>query len=154
MMEVFKGQCQCAEVSYEVHGFVATAFVCHCADCQKQSASAFGMALWIAEPKLLKLNGAFKQWTRVTPSGKQLECTSCAVCGSRLFHKAAGQNAILSIKPGTLLDTKFVQPVAHIWTKSKQPWVMIPDGVLQYEENPESYEPLFEKWRQLKSLMV
>lgn len=147
MLDRFEGQCQCGEVTYEVHGIAATAFACHCTDCQKQSASAFGMALWVLNSNLVKLDGETKLWTRTMPSGKQMECTSCSNCGSRLFHKVLGQSQILSIKVGSLVRAREVQPVAHIWTSSKQDWVTIPSDVLQYQKNPESYEPLFERWK-------
>jgi hypothetical protein len=40
------------------------------------------------------------------------------------------------IKPGTLNDPSAFRPVAHIWTRSKQPWVQIPDGMLHFEKGP------------------
>jgi hypothetical protein len=81
------------------------------------------------------------------PSGKQMECMSCVTCGSRLFHKVLGQNQILSLKVGSLIRAREIQPVAHIWTSSKQNWVTISSDLLQYEKNPESYEPLFDRWK-------
>ena len=44
MREVFEGRCQCGAATYRVKGTVITLFVCHCTECQRQSASAFGMA--------------------------------------------------------------------------------------------------------------
>lgn len=48
----FTGQCQCGHVRYTVQGEAATLFVCHCTECQRQSASAYGMALWIKQPSV------------------------------------------------------------------------------------------------------
>jgi hypothetical protein len=54
--------------------------------------------------------------------------------------------APLSIKPGSLNNTRNLRPVAHIWTASKQPWVVLDDAVLQYPGNPPDYAPLVQAW--------
>ncbi|AZP12157.1 GFA family protein [Undibacterium parvum] len=145
MLESLEGQCQCGKVHYRVQGVCATVFVCHCLECQRQSASAFGMALWVNDAKVLLLSGELNQWLRATPSGQQMLCRFCHTCGTRLFHQIKGQNQ-LSIKPGTLNDSRQLKPVAHIWTSSKQDWVKIPENTLQYPENPPTFDALFMAW--------
>jgi hypothetical protein len=39
------GGCQCGAVQHESFSEPLALFVCHCAECRKQSASAFGMSL-------------------------------------------------------------------------------------------------------------
>jgi hypothetical protein len=41
-----------------------------------------------------------------------------------------------NVKPGTLDDTSWLTPTLHVWTGSKQPWVVIPKGVARFEANP------------------
>lgn len=123
-----------------------TLFACHCTECQRQSGSAFGMALWIKEPKVELLTGQPKEWIRNMPSGRQMSCQFCPDCGTRLFHSTVGQTQILSIKPGTLSDTSRLKPVGHIWVDSKQPWFEIDVQALQYEGNPETFEDLLCVW--------
>ncbi|MBT0570039.1 GFA family protein [Curvibacter sp. CHRR-16] len=144
----FTGQCQCGHVHYSVQGEAATLFVCHCTECQRQSVSAFGMALWIKHPSVQLHTGAVQEWVRVTPSGRQMACRFCPVCGTRLFHQLLGQTEFMSIKPGTLSETSTLQPVAHVWTASKQGWVEIPPQALQYEGNPPAMGVLLEAWQQ------
>ena len=144
-MSAFTGQCQCGAVRYSLTGKAVTAFVCHCTDCQRQSGSAFGMAAWLEDAELDLQRGELKEWIRHTPSGKQMACRFCADCGSRLFHQVLGSR-YLSVKPGSLDDPAQFQPVAHIWVGSKQPWVEIPAGVLQFEGNPSGMEPLMQAW--------
>lgn len=145
MPENLAGQCQCGKVHYRVQGQSVALFVCHCLECQRQSASAFGMALWVNDAKVQLLSGELNQWVRTTPLGQQMLCRFCHTCGTRLFHQIKGKNQI-SIKPGTLYATKQLQPVAHIWTKSKQDWVSIPEHLLQYPENPPAFDALFAAW--------
>ena len=146
MGEVFEGRCQCGEVKYRVAGTAATLFACHCTECQRQSASAFGMALWIRHGQVALLGGQLKEWTRVMPSGRSMVCSFCPTCGTRLFHQVLGQSAYLSIKPGTLDNPGAFTPVGHIWTASKLPWVAIPPGSLQYVGNPPDFDELLAAW--------
>lgn len=145
-MEVFEGQCQCGAVHYRVQGSAQTVFACHCSECQRQSASAFGMALWVKDAQELLSGPPLREWRRTTPSGKTMVGRFCSVCGTRLFHQVALPGAPLSIKPGTLNDTRALRPVVHIWTASKQAWVQIPDNVLQYPGNPPDFAALVQAW--------
>jgi hypothetical protein len=43
---------------------------------------------------------------------------------------------MVSVKPGTLDDTSWLRPAVHLWTASKQPWVVIPEGVERYQTQP------------------
>jgi hypothetical protein len=146
MKEVFEGHCQCGSVAYRVTGHTATLFACHCTECQRQSSSAFGMALWVKEPSVELISGQVKEWIRTMPSGREMSCQFCPECGTRIFHKAVGQTQLLSIKPGTLLNTSNLKPVGHIWVDSKQKWFEIEEDTLQFGGNPESYDDLICAW--------
>ncbi len=146
MIDAFEGQCQCGEVAYRVVGTAVTLFACHCTECQRQSSSAFGMALWVRDADVQRLSGTLKEWIRVMPSGRRMACSFCPTCGTRLFHKMLGQSQLMSIKPGTLKDTTWLEPAGHIWMQSKQRWVHVEATTLQYTGNPESFEELFAAW--------
>jgi hypothetical protein len=150
MVEVYEGQCQCGAVAYRVTGESIALFACHCSECQKQSSSAFGMALWIRKSSVEVTADSLRSWTRHTPGGRQMVCQFCPVCGSRVFHQMVGQEEIISIKPGTLNDTKWLQPVGHIWTRSAQPWLELGKECLVYPENPATFEAMLEAWRAKK----
>jgi len=40
-----EGGCQCGKIRYRLTAEPQMLYICHCSDCQKQSASAFGMSL-------------------------------------------------------------------------------------------------------------
>lgn len=145
--EVFEGRCQCGETRYRVSGQVAALFVCHCTECQRQSASAFGMALWLGNYRKEVRGGALGAWIRSTPTGKALVCEFCTRCGTRLFHQMGGQSEMMSIKPGTLDTALDLEPVAHIWTSSARAWVQLPEGILSYPENPPAFDEIFAAWQ-------
>lgn len=144
--DVFEGQCQCGAIRYRVAGKVSTQFACHCTECQRQSGSAFGMALWIKRPVVDISGGTVKEWIRTMPSGKQMACQFCPDCGTRLFHKVVGQDQVLSIKPGTLTKPRELPPVGHIWLDSKQPWMVVNHNALQYAGNPDTMDDLCAAW--------
>ena len=146
MKKIFEGSCQCGAIAYRVTGVPVTLFACHCTECQRQSSSAFGMALWIKDPEVKLLSGQLKEWVREMPSGKKMSCQFCPNCGTRIFHKAVNQTQMLSIKPGTLNSTSSLMPVGHIWLNSKQKWLDISKESIQYEGNPDSFEELIAEW--------
>ena len=57
------------------------------------------------------------------------------------------------IRSGTLDDTKLVKPQAHVFTRSKLPWMTLSTNVPVFEEfygREEVYtEKSFEKWAEL-----
>lgn len=146
-MQQFEGSCQCGQVRYRVSGRVATLFACHCRDCQRQSASAFGMALWLRDAELTLLQGVTASWPRHTPSGHITDCQFCPQCGSRLFHQNRDTPQFLSIKPGSLDDTGWLRPAAHIWTQSAQPWLALPAEVPGWPQNPDDFAVLITAWQ-------
>jgi hypothetical protein len=153
MRTQFTGQCQCGEIRYHVTGTPVTLFACHCTECQRQSASAFGMALWIKGGTIQLLCGELRRWIRNTPSGKQMECSFCPTCGTRLFHQILGQNEYFSIKPGTLDDTGWLNPAGHIWTQLAQPWVHLDTNVLKYPGNAGDVSELMAAWQKLEECL-
>lgn len=148
MTELFEGGCQCGCCRYRIRGKSLSLFACHCHECQKQSGSAFGMALWIQPSEMTVLSGQLAAWTRETPTGQRMRCEFCPQCGTRLFHRQEARPDIVSIKPGTLDDTTSLAPVAHIWLDSAQGWSHVSGECLQYPGNPENFSALIARWDQ------
>ena len=137
------GGCQCGYIQYEIIGEPLTLYACHCADCQKQSSSAFGMSLWVRPEDFALLSGKLKTWITKGESGNEKICTFCGECGSRIYHQSNDASAALSIKAGTIKHTRQLKPLAHIWTKSAQPWfnqlldAAEPDTIICYQAEPD-----------------
>jgi len=91
------------------------------------------MSLVVAKRVFRLLAGELKTFTVVCDSGRTKECAFCPSCGTRLYHQ--GMDALMSIKPGTLDDTSWLEPDAHYWTKSKQPWVPIPAEACCFDDD-------------------
>ncbi len=133
----FSGGCQCGAVRYEIAAEKLAAYACHCRECQKQSASAFGLSVPVMLDSLT-VSGATMSWRRPTDSGSHTNCHFCTRCGSRLYHAGENRPGMVTIKGGSLDDAVDLEPVAHIWTRSKQDWMILPEGVPQWETQPQT----------------
>lgn len=131
------GGCQCGAVRYALSAPPATVYVCHCRDCRKQSASAFGISA-IVDPEALKLRrGRPEKWSRPTAGGSVMDCYFCGTCGTRLWHIARDDPEAVSIKGGSLDTPPDLAAADHIWTSRKLSGVLIPPGCRQYPEEPD-----------------
>ena len=128
-----EGGCHCGSVRYRLTGDPLGLAVCHCTECQRQSGSAFGMSLAVRKDAFRLLTGELRAFTVTCDSGRTKRCAFCASCGTRIHHQVADE--VLSVKAGTLDDTSWLRPTAHYWTKRKQPWLLLPDGVRCVEDD-------------------
>ena len=136
MPSTLEGGCACGAVRYRIDAEPLATVVCHCTDCQVQSGGAFSMTMVVRSDSLKILSGIPKSFLRTSDSGNQLECFFCPDCGARLYNDNHGAPGAFNVKPGTLDDRSWLQPVMHVWVRSKQPWVPIPDGAERFDENP------------------
>lgn len=131
------GSCQCGDIRYAVPKLPLVIYVCHCAECRKQSSSAFGISFTVPRSALRLLQGTPHYWSRKTASGHTLECAFCPVCGSRLWHRSSGHTNTLNIKGGSLDEPLDLGSAVHIWVSSKLPGVVVPPGALSFAREPD-----------------
>lgn len=131
------GGCQCGSVRYELHGEPIELYVCHCLECRRQSASAFGMSLMVRLADLKVTKGEPRFWTRDTDSGGRLACAFCPTCGSRLWHQPEPATGTATIKAGSVDHGVDMSGAFHIWTSRKMPGFVIPEGARQFPYDPE-----------------
>jgi hypothetical protein len=140
------GGCQCGACRYVVSAAPLTLYACHCTECQRQSGTAFGMSMPVPRAGFAITAGTPAIWRRTAASGRAVDCAACATCGTRLAHFPTRNAAVVNVKPGTLDDTTWLRPVGHLWTRSAQAWVRIPDGVLAYDGQPSDFDALYAAW--------
>jgi hypothetical protein len=128
------GGCQCGGVRYEITDQPLALYICHCRECRRQSASAFGISLVVPRAALCLTRGAAKRWSRPTDSGRILHCFFCPDCGSRLWHEPAAGGETLTVKGGSLDEAVDLGPAIHVWTSRKLPGVLIPEHAPQFPE--------------------
>ena len=133
------GRCNCGQVTYEILGEPTFTYVCHCANCQKRSGSAFGMGLSVPVEQL-DVQGELVCWERVSDEGNRNPRYSCPVCANVIYGLGAYTPGLAKVMPGTLDDTANLEPDIHIWTEMAQKWVHIPPEVPQYRKQPDSID--------------
>jgi hypothetical protein len=129
------GGCQCGAVRYAIAEAPLRLYVCHCRECQRQSASAFGMSLFVRRAAFAVTQGTTQTWSRTADSGRTMACHFCAVCGSRLWHARDGIETV-SVKAGSLDVPVDLSRAIHIWTSRKMPGLVLPPDAEQHAEEP------------------
>jgi hypothetical protein len=108
---------------------------CHCTDCRKQSASAFGTSAIFPFFKLPE-NDAVSFFSRTCDSGRRQNCYFCNKCGTRLMHAhivEGGHPEGVAVKGGTLEGLDWSK-AKHIYVRSAV--VPIPEGAEKFEADP------------------
>jgi len=142
------GGCQCGSIRYAFpKEAILTLYCCHCRECQRQAASAFGMSLWVERTAFRITKGEPADWQRPTDAGNVNHAKFCPDCGSRLYHDDGPAAETISLKAGSLDDTAWLRPVGHIWASRAQPWVQLDSGLLIYDSEPESFDDLIAAFR-------
>jgi hypothetical protein len=129
------GGCQCGETRYAISAAPLCLFACHCRECQKQSASAFGMSLVVRRTAVALTKGETRTWSRKADSGRTVACVFCVACGTRLWHAREGVDTV-SIKAGSLDAPVDFTHAIHCWTSRKLPGMTIPQAAKQFPEEP------------------
>jgi hypothetical protein len=124
-------------VRYEISGAPLALYVCHCRECRKQSASAFGISVIVRRSAFRLTRGEVKVWSRATDSGGTLACAFCPTCGSRVWHEAVGAPETVSVKGGSLDEPVDLHAAVHIWTARQLPGVIIPETAVQFPGEPD-----------------
>ena len=73
---------------------------------------------------------------RTADSGRVTTRWVCPECGSWVCRAATPGSTIRNVRGGTLDDTSWLRPTVHFWTRSKQPWVALPEGDRSFETQP------------------
>ena len=134
------GGCLCGDVRYRLLEDPVTLYACHCTDCQIQSGSSFVLSMWVPRAALELVRGELRQYEVELSDGRPKRAHYCGRCITRVWNHPYAMPDLAVLRPGTLDDTSWVRPVAHIFTRSAQPWVRIPEDSLRFEAEPEGDE--------------
>jgi hypothetical protein len=130
------GACHCGAIAFEAEVEPGTVGVCHCADCQKLTGTAFRANINARDFKLLR--GAPKSYVKTADSGNQRVHAFCPDCGTPLYATAlSAAPTSWSLRVGGLDQRhELGAPKYQFWTKRRHDWVGALDSVKAYEEQP------------------
>jgi hypothetical protein len=127
MSAVREGGCSCGEVRYRLASDPLFVHCCHCLNCQRQTGSAFVINALIEDDRVELLSGEPEPISVPRSRGDQ-QIWRCPTCQTALYSVYTNPR-IRFVRTGTLDDPASVAPDVHIFTRSKLPWVELPESV-------------------------
>lgn len=126
----YQGGCLCGAVRYRTASAPINARVCHCRLCQKAIGASFNARVLFRADEVT-VEGAVDY----VHTSADLKRGFCPRCGTTLFSRRLSNDTI-GVTSGSLDDPSLFKPQMHIYVASKQPWLVIDDGLPQHEGMP------------------
>jgi hypothetical protein len=127
-----EGGCACGAVRYRLTSDPLFVHCCHCLNCQRQTGSAFVINLLIEADRVELLAGEPQPVDVPRDDGSAQRIFRCPTCQVAVVSQY-GRPEVRFVRAGTLDDPSSVMPDVHIFTRSKLPWVTLPDSVPAFE---------------------
>jgi hypothetical protein len=125
-----EGRCTCGGLRYRLTSRPLFVNCCHCRWCQRESGSAFAVNALIEHDRVECVAGEPEVVETPSNSGKGQRISRCPACRVAVWSTYAGAGELVRfIRVGTLDTPDALPPDIHIFTLSKQPWVVLPEGV-------------------------
>jgi len=125
-----EGGCTCREIRYRVLTPPMFVHCCHCRWCQRETGAAFALNALIEADRVMLLHGKVEIINTPSNSGKGQKISRCPQCRVAVWSNYAGaSDAIHFVRVGTMDNPDLLPPDIHIYTSSKQPWVILPPGM-------------------------
>jgi hypothetical protein len=112
------GECRCGSVRFAVNGPPLITMACHCAGCQRMTASAYSLSslypsaafrVTEGEPVVGGLRGATRHFF-------------CPDCMSWLFTRPEGLPDFVNVRSTMLADVEAHRPFIETYTSERLPW--------------------------------
>jgi hypothetical protein len=125
----FEGACTCRSVRYRLTRRPLFVHCCHCRWCQRETGSAFALNALIEAEHVVVVSGSVEVVPTPSNSGKGQKISRCPTCRVAVWSNYGGAGDLVRfVRVGTLLEPDRLPPDIHIYTSSKQPWVVLPSG--------------------------
>ncbi|HTM23392.1 MAG TPA: GFA family protein [Kofleriaceae bacterium] len=123
MTSELSGGCGCGAVRYHLATPPMFVNCCHCLDCQRQTGSAFVINAIIETDRLEVTGTPAVPIEMKTESGRPHLIYRCPTCQVAVWSVYGGRDQFRFVRVGTLDDPRALAPDAHIFVRSKQPWI-------------------------------
>lgn len=137
MRDDLTGGCLCGAVRYRCVGDPQSTGLCQCERCQRQSGSAFLIAVVYPRDDVRFDSGTLQVFSACDDAGSALRRHFCATCGSAVMITLDRYPEIRSMMGGTVDDKSRLKPAFSLWCSSAQPWLALPCAIEQFAEYPD-----------------
>jgi len=127
-----EGGCACGAVRYRLTSEPLFVHCCHCLNCQRQTGSAFVINVLIEADRVELLAGDPQPVEVPRDDGSTQTIYRCPSCQIAVYSQYA-RPEVRFLRAGTLDDPASVAPDVHIFTRSKLPWVALPESVAAFD---------------------
>ena len=118
------GGCHCGFIKYQGEADPEKAAICHCADCQMLSGSAFRTVVPCSSDSFRMTAGEPTIYLKTAESGNKRQQAFCPKCGSPIFSADPVDGPkVYMIRAGTIRQRDSFVPKLQYWTRSRQKWV-------------------------------
>lgn len=142
-----EGGCLCAAIRYALTEDPVVLYACHCTDCQTETGASFALSMIVKRDAVRRIRGEPTRISVTLADGREKAVFRCPTCWIAVWGASARVPDLLNLEAGTLDDTSWVRPSAHIWTRSAQPWIAIPPDDLQYPTQADDMTALAVAWK-------
>ncbi len=115
---------------------------CHCRWCQRETGSALAINAMIEANRVVHLGPEPLLHKVPSESGEGQTLARCPKCNGVIWSNYEGP-LIRFVRVGTLDQPGRCPPDAHIFTASKQPWMILPEGVPALENTYDKKEDIW-----------
>ncbi|HEY8359169.1 MAG TPA: GFA family protein [Ramlibacter sp.] len=130
-----EGGCDCRSVRYRLATAPMIVHCCHCRWCQRESGASFALNAMYEADRVLELGVPPEVVDTPSASGAGQKVARCARCRVAVWSHYAGSGPVTKfVRVGTLDDPDLLAPDVHIFTGSKQPWVVLPPQARAFAE--------------------
>lgn len=137
-----EGGCSCKHIRYRMVSKPLIVHACHCRWCQRETGSAFAINAMIEANRVVHLGPEPLLHTVPSESGDGQTLARCPKCNGVFWSNYEGP-LTRYVRVGTLDQPARCPPDVHIFTISKQPWLLLSEGVPALER---TYERKEEYW--------
>ena len=127
-----EGGCSCGAVRYRLASEPLFVHCCHCLNCQRQTGSAFVVNVLIEADRVERLAGEPGAVGVPRDDGSTQRIYRCPDCKVAVYSEYT-RPEILFVRAGTLDVPSSVEPDVHIYTRSKLPWVTLPESTPAFD---------------------
>jgi hypothetical protein len=129
------GGCDCRQVRYRMTTPPLFVHCCHCRWCQRETGASFALNAMIESDRVTLTAGESEIVDTPSASGLGQKIARCPRCRIALWSHYAGAGPLLKfVRVGTLDEPDHLPPDIHIFTASKQPWVVLAPNIPAVEE--------------------
>lgn len=133
-MTPITGECFCGAIRYEIAGKLRDARSCHCSRCRK-AFSAQASAYAVVDPADFRWT-AGESLLRTYTGDHGFGLQFCGRCGSTLCGIFQGR--VHGVTLGCVNGDPGIEIAQHIFTGSRAPWEVLPEGIVAFEAGPDS----------------